>query len=241
MTDPYRVLGVEPTASDDEIKRAYRELARKYHPDNYQNNPLADLAEEKMKEMNEAYDQITKQRAGGGGHTASNSGYKSQQSSYQQQSYSGGSVYQQARQAINLGDLGRAEQLLRTAPAQNGEWHFLMGSIAYRKGWLDEAMQHYQMACRMDPTNGEYRQALAMMQNGGQAYRPYGYGGGMDACDCCTSMMCLNCLCGGCGGTEMPRANSGGSREVALPAVLAALSLLLLYGRPSRPADGWAW
>ena len=200
MTDPYRVLGVEPTASDDEIKRAYRELARKYHPDNYQNNPLADLAEEKMKEINEAYDQITKQCAGGGGHTASNSGYKSQQSSYQQQSYSGGSVYQQARQAINLGDLGRAEQLLRTAPAQNGEWHFLMGSIAYRKGWLDEAMQHYQMACRMDPTNGEYRQALAMMQNGGQAYRPYGYGGGMDACDCCTSMMCLNCLCGGCGG-----------------------------------------
>ena len=200
MTDPYRVLGVEPTASDDEIKHAYRELARKYHPDNYQNNPLADLAEEKMKEINEAYDQITKQRAGGGGHTASNSGYKSQQSSYQQQSYSGGSVYQQARQAINLGDLGRAEQLLRTAPAQNGEWLFLMGSIAYRKGWLDEAMQHYQMACRMDPTNGEYRQALAMMQNGGQAYRPYGYGGGMDACDCCTSMMCLNCLCGGCGG-----------------------------------------
>ena len=200
MTDPYRVLGVEPTASDDEIKRAYRELARKYHPDNYQNNPLADLAEEKMKEINEAYDQITKQRAGGGGSNASNAGYQRQQSSYQQQSYSGGSVYQQARQAINLGDLGRAEQLLRTAPAQNGEWHFLMGSIAYRKGWLDEAMQHYQMACRMDPTNGEYRQALAMMQNGGQAYRPYGYGGGMDACDCCTSLMCLNCLCGGCGG-----------------------------------------
>lgn len=200
MTDPYRVLGVEPTASDDEIKRAYRELARKYHPDNYQNNPLADLAEEKMKEINEAYDQITKQRAGGGGYNASNAGYQRQQSSYQQQSHSGGSVYQQARQAINLGDLGRAEQLLRTAPAQNGEWHFLMGSIAYRKGWLDEAMQHYQMACRMDPTNGEYRQALAMMQNGGQAYRPYGYGGGMDACDCCTSLMCLNCLCGGCGG-----------------------------------------
>ncbi len=75
-----------------------------------------------------------------------------------------------------------------------------MGSIAYRKGWLDEAMQHYQMACRLDPTNGEYRQALAMMQQGGQAYRPYGYGGGSDACDCCTTMMCLNCLCGGCGG-----------------------------------------
>lgn len=63
MNDPYSVLGVSPNASDEEIKKAYRELARKYHPDNYQNNPLADLAEEKMKEINEAYETITKQRA----------------------------------------------------------------------------------------------------------------------------------------------------------------------------------
>lgn len=66
MNDPYSVLGVSPDASDEEIKKAYRELARKYHPDNYQNNPLADLAEEKMKAINEAYDAITKQRAGRG-------------------------------------------------------------------------------------------------------------------------------------------------------------------------------
>ena len=66
MRDPYEVLGISPDASDDEIKRAYRELARKYHPDNYQNNPLSDLAEEKMKEINEAYDAITKGRTGGG-------------------------------------------------------------------------------------------------------------------------------------------------------------------------------
>ncbi|MBM6869579.1 DnaJ domain-containing protein [Pseudoflavonifractor phocaeensis] len=198
MTDPYRVLGVEPSATDEQVKRAYRELARKYHPDNYQNNPLADLAEEKMKEINEAYDQITKERAGGG-QSYQSGGY---QGSYQSASNAGGQgshgVYQQVRQAINLGDLNRAEQLLRTAPAQNGEWHFLMGSIAYRKGWLDEAMQHYQTACYMDPSNGEYRQALARMQQGGQAYQPYGYGGGMDACDCCAGLMCLNCLCGGC-------------------------------------------
>ena len=201
MTDPYRVLGIDPSASDDEVKRAYRELARKYHPDNYQNNPLADLAEEKMKEINEAYETITRQRAGKRTQGPSGGGY---QQSYQNTGSSTGGgyapVYQQVRQAINLGDLGRAEQLLRNAPAQDGEWHFLMGSIAYRKGWLDEAMQHYQMACRLDSTNGEYRQALAMMQQGGQAYRPYGYGGTTDACDCCTTMMCVNCLCGGCGG-----------------------------------------
>ena len=83
MRDPYSVLGVSQNASDDEVKKAYRELARKYHPDNYQNNPLADLAEEKMKEINEAYDTITKQRSGGGYQSAS-TGY-GQQGGYQQQ------------------------------------------------------------------------------------------------------------------------------------------------------------
>ena len=66
MNDPYATLGVSRTASDEEIKKAYRDLARKYHPDNYVNNPLADLAQEKMKEINEAYDAIEKQRANGG-------------------------------------------------------------------------------------------------------------------------------------------------------------------------------
>lgn len=64
MTDPYKVLGVSPNATDDEIKKAYRELARKYHPDNYTDTNLAELAEEKMKEVNEAYDQIQSQRSG---------------------------------------------------------------------------------------------------------------------------------------------------------------------------------
>lgn len=95
--------------------------------------------------------------------------------------------------------MSQAEQLLQSAPTQDAEWHFLMGSIAYRKGWLDEAMQQYQIAVNMEPGNPEYRQAYNMMQRGGQAYRPYGYAGGADSCDCCTTMLCLNCLCGGCG------------------------------------------
>lgn len=198
MSDPYSVLGVSPDASDEEIKRAYRELARKYHPDNYQNNPLADLAEEKMKEINQAYDAINKMRSSGGYQRQGSTSY---QKGYQQQysNSSSGSIYNQVRQAINMGDLTRAEQLLRSAPAQNAEWHFLSGSIAYRKGWLDEATQHFQMACNMDPSNGEYRQALMMMRQGGQAYHPYGYGGGVDTCDLCTACLCMNCLCGGCG------------------------------------------
>ena len=100
------------------------------------------------------------------------------------------------RNLINAGDLNQAEQVLYEVGQKDGEWYFLSGSIAYRKGWLDEATQHFQMACNMDPANGEYRQALMMMRQGGQAYRPYGYGGGIDACDCCTACLCMNMCCG---------------------------------------------
>lgn len=200
MSDPYQVLGVSPNASDDEIKRAYRELARKYHPDNYQNNPLADLAEEKMKEINEAYNAVTKLRSSGGSYSAGSSygGGSAYQSAYQR-SQSGATNFAQVRNLINSGNVDQAEQLLQGTSTRTAEWYFLTGSVAYRRGWLDEAMQNYQIAVRMDPNNMEYRQAYSMMQQGGNAYRPAGYSGGMDAMDCCTTMMCLNCLCGGCG------------------------------------------
>lgn len=192
MNDPYNVLGVDPSASDDEVKRAYRELARKYHPDNYQDNPLADLAEEKMKEINEAYDAITRARAGGGGQ-ASGGTQRQYQSQYSYQSQATGDVtYAQIRQCINIGDLGRAEQLLRTVSQQNAEWHYLYGYVAYRKGWLDEATQHFQTAYAMEPGNPEYRQAVTMMQQGGAGYRPAGYGA--TGCDPCTTYMCISCL-----------------------------------------------
>ncbi len=193
MNDPYSVLGVDPSASDEEVKKAYRELARKYHPDNYQNNPLADLAEEKMKEINEAYDAITRSRSSGGGQGGY--GYQGQyqyQTSQGQGAAQGDTLFAQARQCINQGDLNRAEQLLRSAPQRNAEWHFLTGHIAYKKGWLDEATQHFQIACSMDPSNVEYRQALAMMQRGGMGYRPTGYASG--GCDPCTTYMCISCL-----------------------------------------------
>ena len=187
MSDPYSVLGVDPNASDEEIKKAYRELARKYHPDNYQNNPLADLAEEKMKEINEAYNAITRMRSGGVGSAQAGQQY---QGGYQQTAGSG--LYAQVRQCINLGDLAQAEQLLRTAPRQDAEWHFLTGYVAYQKGWIDEATQHFQTAYSMDPTNAEYRQAMAMIQRGGSVYRPGVYA--TTGCDPCTAYLCLSCL-----------------------------------------------
>ncbi len=199
MTDPYSVLGVDPSASDEEVKKAYRELARKYHPDNYQNNPLADLAEEKMKEINEAYDTITKSRSGGSGGYQGSYGYQTgqqaqygYQSSYQQTGDASG-LFVRARQMINTGNLAGAEELLRSAPRQTAEWHFLIGYIAYQRGWLDEATQHFQTACSMDPSNTEYRQALAMMQRGASGYRPAGYGRSAD-CDPCSTYLCISCL-----------------------------------------------
>ncbi len=189
MNDPYSVLGVDPGASDDEIKKAYRELARKYHPDNYQNNPLADLAEEKMKAVNEAYDAIQKQRQGGG--SSGQSGSYRPQGGYSAQSSN--PTFARIRSVISAGDLAQAERLLNEVSDHSAEWYFLRGAVAYRKGWLDEAMQNYQIACQMDPNNMEYRQALAMMQRGGAGFTPYGYSS--DLSDCCTTYLCLRCLC----------------------------------------------
>ena len=151
-----------------------------------------------MKEVNEAYEAIQKQRSGGGGYQQQSSGYY--QGGYQQQrQYGGGNpTFARVRNLINMGDLNAAERLLQEVPQKSGEWYFLMGSAAYRRGWLDEAMQNYNLAVQMEPGNLEYRQALAMMQQGGQAYRPYGGGAVVDGMDCCTTMLCMNCLCGGC-------------------------------------------
>ena len=197
MNDPYSVLGVDPSASDEEIKRTYRELARKYHPDNYQNNPLADLAEENMKEINVAYDTITRNGSGnssGGYGSAGAYQTQGQQYGYQRQE-NGSTVFAQARQCINRGDINGAEQLLRSAPQQTAEWHFLYGHIAYQKGWLDEATQHFRIACNMEPGNSEYRQTLSMMQRGGFGYRPAAYGS--TNCNPLTACLCFSMMAPG--------------------------------------------
>ena len=193
MKDPYSVLGVSPNASDEDIKKAYRELARKYHPDNYHDNPLADLAQEKMKDINEAYDAITKQRSGGS-YGGAGGAYGS---SYSGSGYSGHTDFAAVRDALNRGDISRAEQLLDSASNRNAEWHFLMGSVYYRKGWYNEAHDMYRRAVSMDPGNAEYLQALNYMERGGQAYRPAGYNqsAGLDACDICSILMCMNMCC----------------------------------------------
>ena len=194
MNDPYQVLGVSEGATDEEIKKAYRDLARKYHPDNYHDNPLADLAQERMKEINAAYEQITKERSGGGGRPGGGYGYGyggGQQ--YRQSGSSTSSVLQQARMAVNSGDLSRAEALLANYSDHNAEWNFLKGVICYRRGWVDEARRYYETACQMDPGNPEYRQARNLMAGGPRgAYRP---GGGPFGTEVCPGSLCLELCC----------------------------------------------
>lgn len=192
MTDPYKILGVSRDASDDEIKKAYRELAKKYHPDNYQDPALAELAAEKMKQINEAYDTIQKDRQGHG--TGG--------------SYSSGdaSSYPQIRRMINEGRYAEAELNLDAInlSSRNAEWHYLKSVVLLRRGWMYDALNHVDIACSMDPSNEEYRQLKINLQRGagsyGRSYRTQTGASECSGCDVCTTLVCADCLCECCGG-----------------------------------------
>ena len=192
MNDPYTTLGVSRYSSDEEIKKAYRELARKYHPDNYVNNPLADLAQEKMKEINEAYDAIEKERANNG----SAYQYQTWNNNSQAQSTTSGPL-NDARTAINTGDLSRAEMILGSIVERGAEWNFLMGTLAFRRGWMDEASRYFRIAATMDPLNAEYRQAVTYMENNSR--KPYTTTSvtrsDPDVCNLCSSLLIADCCC----------------------------------------------
>ena len=195
MKDPYEVLGVPHGASEEDIKKAYRELVRKYHPDKYTDNPLADLAQEKMKEINEAYDTLTKGGAGSS-HTAYSSG-----GSYSGTSCGGTSGrFEDIRRMIRMGQLDAAESALESRNSRTAEWYFLRGVIAKQRGWMDEARQNFTIAVNMDPSNMEYRSALGASGAGAYSYRQQQYGNTQEdqCCDLCSTLMCLNCLCNCC-------------------------------------------
>ena len=192
--DPYKVLGVSPDASDAEIKKAYHELARKYHPDNCPNEDLKALAAEKMKEVNEAYDTIKNWRASG---KKQNGG-----------GYSGNTIYIDIRNLLNQNRAQEADRLLESIPynERGAEWCFLKGVAYSRFGRYFDAIRMMETACRNDPNNQEYRstlealrQATANRQNGNMNTSQQ-QNQGCSTCDVCSALLCADCCCECMGG-----------------------------------------
>lgn len=199
MTDPYKVLGVTRNSTDDEIKKAYRALARKYHPDNYQDSNLSDLAEEKMKEINEAYDRIQAERSGKG--ASSGSSYTG--------STSTDSRFYEIRTMINQRRYSEAEIRLDSMSNsdRNAEWNFLKACVLVQRGHFFDAQKYMETACYMDPDNLEYRNMRAQMNSRaggfGQRYNS-GYNttnaSDCDICTVCQTLYCMDCCCECMGG-----------------------------------------
>ncbi|WMJ84148.1 J domain-containing protein [Oscillospiraceae bacterium LTW-04] len=201
MNDPYQVLGVPPSATDDEIKQAYRALAKKYHPDNYAGSPLADLASEKMSEINSAYDAIQDRRKNASAQGGFYGQPQSRPSGGSYGGYQGGGQFSDIRRLINAGRIFDAEQLLDGTPAasRDAEWNFLKGNVLLARGFLEDALTYLQKAVSMDPQNYEYRAAYERIN----AQRQFGHGGGYsysacDPCSLCSTLICANCLCNTC-------------------------------------------
>ena len=191
MKDPYKILGVNHNATEDEIKEAYKELVKKYHPDKYVDNPLSDLASEKMQEINWAYNELTKSKSSYRNTNQNNDRFAN---------------FNQVRALINQNRINEAQNALNAMAVRNAEWHYLMGVVMQRKGWSDMAYQHFNAACSADPYNQEYAAAKSAMDARRTNYMNTGYqqgypqGGGCNTCDMCQSLICADCCCECMGG-----------------------------------------
>lgn len=206
MSNPYDILGITPSASNEEVKQAYRALAKKYHPDNYIDSPVADVAERKMQDINWAYDEILKQRANQYTSSTTNnsnsSSYNSGDKSYSYGSQNqGANRYSNIRSMINNGEINGAEQLLNSVrnEERNAEWYFLKGCVFTRRGYIFDAIKYIDVACTMEPNNQEYRTMRENLRAQSNSYgsqpQSTGSGGGCDMCDVCSTLICLDCLC----------------------------------------------
>lgn len=211
--DPYEVLGVPRTASIDEIKAKYKELVKKYHPDKHKDNPLSELAEEKFKEIQEAYESIIKGKASSYSSSYSYSDSNSYSNSYSNSSYNNysnysyNSIYQEVRQMINNGNYSAAEAILDANQSNDAEWFFLKSVIFAFKGSYYKAQDYLNQALKRDPSNPEYielKNKLEMATSSGPYYYENNYSTRYRSremaddlcCNCLSLLCCLQCCCG---------------------------------------------
>ncbi len=218
MRDPYQVLGISRNATDEEIKKAYRNLSRRYHPDANVNNPNKAQAEEKFKEVQRAYDDIMKVKNGKGDDTTDyrqSSGYSGfggfggfgERYSYgeRRSSESGPDYMRSAASYIRAGYYKEAINVLNQMTDRNAQWYYYSAMANWALGNNVIAKEHANTAVRMEPDNWAYREMLNRMESGAAWYRersaPFGNGYGNDnfCMKLCLVNMFCNLCCGGGG------------------------------------------
>lgn len=202
ISNPYEVLGLSSNASNDDIKRAYRELSRKYHPDSYVNNPLSELAEEKFKEVQEAYDQIMHEREGSQQGGFGNTGYQNTASSDQE------SVEMQAvYNFLNNRRYQDAMNVLSRMSNRTARWYYCSAIANAGMANNVQALNDAKRAASMEPGNPEYTNLVSQLQWNGQRYQTRGggyggvggrpsYGTGSFCCDLFILDSCCECMGG---------------------------------------------
>ena len=198
MRDPYSILGVTRETSDDDIKKAYRCLARENHPDKFTDPAERERAEERMKEINAAYEEIQKIRSG-----KAQDNYYGGGSTYNETSSSGDDRYTAVRIHINARRIREAEAVLASVPQadRGAEWYYLRGVTLMMRGNIMDAGRCFDIACERDPENEEYRIAREHLRARTSAYQGGTYTTQTDCsdsfCDCLKICFCANMCIGG--------------------------------------------